>query len=71
MISLRKPLLGFSAMFIKPNMRRQLCTTFLARATRDSVANAFGVMLDVRTGGDVNQVAAENVVVDARSELRR
>ena len=43
----------------------------LAGAIRDSVANAFGVMLDVRMGGDVNHIAAENIVVDARSELWR
>lgn len=42
-----------------------------AGATRDPVANAFGVVLVVRVGFNVDQVATKDVIVDTTLEFRR
>lgn len=58
-------------MFVLTNTWRQLCVIMLAGAPRDCVTDACGSLLNMNAGFDADQVAAEDVIVDARSELRR
>lgn len=57
-------------MIITANTRGQLRMICLASAARDLVVTAFGVMLDISVGSDVDQVAAKDVTIDATFELR-